>query len=432
MYHNSDINKILSGNVNLLKKIVDIHESNVASKILLLAENVTDLFNLLITDESEPFLSLRNDDSTLTKFTRICFKHLYPLFNLHEDITFKQVMELEIPHPIAVMCYRLDRAQWKHPKSHILSVTAILTLRGICPKLIVHSRETAKQIMKVAGITSISEVDMSSDIPILIKSMTGDFHICEKCKKWVCVECKNSLVIDLSQVRKEHDNTPLLNRSGSDPSVGSKFSPRSLFALKDSPRVNKVKKKILIREVSKTQPYGSSSSVSGSSSSSSSSGSSSSGSSSSGSSSSSQKNQITKKKSLQEPVRPISPNNPYIKKVAMYDNFCRDVIYKGYQRVLLERNYSGPRAKIKECDFRGLMSKWRYFFDSESMYLSYGDILRLLLKEADVNLTEDQLLFWDIQFEKKKRRELYRNRLKEITDDELMSKWKQAYINLPF
>ena len=143
----------LSENIDLLVKIIDLHDPLLVYKIFSLCDNLPNLFNLLLLREPCPELSLRDDDSTLTKFVRICFRYLYILFKLQGNIQFKYVMKVEVPDAIALMCFHLDRILWKHSKSHIIAVTSILTLRGICPKLMITSINTAKDRMKVAGIT---------------------------------------------------------------------------------------------------------------------------------------------------------------------------------------------------------------------------------------------------------------------------------------
>jgi len=364
----------LTDNIDLLIKIIDICDPRLVYKIFSLCRNLPNVFNLLLLRESCPELSLRDDDSTLTKFVRICFRYLYILFKLQGNIQFKYVMKVEVPDAIALMCFHLDRILWKHSKSHIIAVTSILTLRGICPKLMINSINTAKDIMKVAGITSVSEVDMVDDISIMIKSMTGDLHICHKCSKWVCDDCTNPLHLDLSNVASSSSSNNDVDRRRSFSPCN--FSPRNFF-YKESPRQNVIRKKSCPKEYTK----------------------------------------------------PLSPKNPYIKNIALYDNFCRDVIYKGYKNSQVEKNYGKPEIHFTQYDIEELMEKWVYLFDTRENYISYGNILRFIVEKYEYKLNIYQLLYWDNLFSNDERIELYDTRYDEV-DNGHKSKWRECYHKL--
>jgi len=366
----------ITNNIDLLIRIIDTHDPLLVYKIFSLCHNLPNIFNLLLLKESYPELSLRDDDSTLTKFVRICFRYLYILFKLQGNIQFKYVMKVEVPDAIALMCFYLDRILWKHSKSHIIAVTSILTLRGICPKLMINSINTAKDIMKVAGITSISEVDMSDDITIMIKSMTGDLHICHKCSKWICDDCTNPLHLDLSNVASSSGGSSSPDRYRGYSS--RKFSPRNLFS-KESPRQNVVRKKSCPKEFTK----------------------------------------------------PLSPKNPYTKKIALYDNFCRDVIYKGYKNSQIEKDYGKPEITFTAYDIEELMEKWVHLMDTKENYISYGNILRYIVERYQYKLNINQLLYWDNMFSDEQRSELYDTRHDEVEKgDGNKIKWRESYHNL--
>ena len=378
----------LSENIDLLVKIIDLHDPLLVYKIFSLCDNLPNLFNLLLLREPCPELSLRDDDSTLTKFVRICFRYLYILFKLQGNIQFKYVMKVEVPDAIALMCFHLDRILWKHSKSHIIAVTSILTLRGICPKLMINSINTAKDIMKVAGITSVSEVDMVDDIAIMIKSVTGDIHICEKCSKWVCDDCVNPLHLNLSNIASGSSGSNNGSNSGSSSNEGTRhrsgsfsprnFSPRSIFS-KESPRRHVVRKTSCPKEF----------------------------------------------------TRPISPKNPYVKKIALYDNFCRDVIYKGYKNYQSDKSYGTPEINLTAYDIEELMEKWIQLMDSKENYISYGNILRYIVERYQYVLNPNQLLYWDNMFSEDQRLELYNTRCEEIEKEEgIRTKWRECYNNL--
>jgi len=378
-----DFDVHFTGNVDFLEKLLDILDDRIISKILSLCKNLPLIFNTIIKLTPAPELDLRDDHSLLTKFIRICLKYLYPPSLILNDLTFESVMNIKIPDPINIMCYYLDRTIWKHPKSHIIAVTSILTLRGICPKLVVSSFTLAKEVMKIAGISSISEIDILEDVSIIIRSTTGDIHVCQKCKMWICDDCEKSSSPNFSNISPDSPRNSCIRYSSSSNDIGNDttakksksfsprktgtFSPKSFFytSMRDSPRSYKHRKK--------SYP------------------------------------QDTKSKNLRSD------------QISMYDIFCQNIIHKGYKKSVGKNisEFYHP-IKIFKYEIIELMEKFKFFLDTEENYIRYGNILRKIIEENDFCLDRNHFLYWDSQFDETERKELYKNIYCEVivTDDE--------------
>lgn len=357
------LDNIFLNNIKLLEKILLFLDPKVAAKLLGLCKDIPQIFNILIQNEPAPELSLRDDESTLTNFVRICFKYLFPLQYFKEDITFKHALRTEIPEPISMMCYHMERVLYKNPKSHIVSVTSIIALRGLCPKIVCISVKTAKKLMKVAGMCSLSDKDFPDEIYIIIKDSSGHLHICNKCKKWTCSLCtedetsKSKIpILDLGMCSNgsrfsSPKNTNLHIKSES-------FSPRNI--------IHSGKKTF-----SKDQPKLSS-----------------------------------PQHNIKSLSKPESPGNPYNKNYSLYDNFCRDIVYKGYRSVLLPSTHR--KYDIFSFDEIEELTKALYFFtDTVENYISYGYLIKTIASNSKYKFSDKDFFYYDDLLTMEQRIKLY-------------------------
>lgn len=371
-------------NTKLLERIIQIFDLKVTATLLGLCKDIPEVFSTLIQKEKAPELSLRNDSSTLTIFVRICFKYLFPLQDFKEDITFKHALRVDIHESIAMMIFHMERALYKHPKSHIIATTCILTLRGLCPKIIGVSVDIAKKIMKVAGMCSLSDKDLPDEIYIIIRdTSSGDLHICNKCKKWTCDRCEGELTkpkipkLDLAKC-KESISSPRNTHLHE-----SSFSPRNII----HPRK---------RSLSKDPP------------------------------------QATSLHNIHSFLKKESPGNRLEKNYSLYDNFCRDVVYKGYRSVLLP---STPRKyhTFSENEIEELIKAWYCFMDTFENYKTYGDIIRSIGHNFGYKFSKEDFIYYDNLLSMEQRIKLYNeykngeeNIDEEITKDEGIEEiWKR-------
>lgn len=371
---NSTLDSCFSNNVALLERLIKHVDPHVVKKLLNICKDIPQLFNVLLQRESSPELSLRDDDSVLTNFIRICIKYIFPLFEYSDGISLKYALKTDVPEAIAMMCYHLDRVLYRNPKSHIISVTSILVLRGMCPKIIGVSVPVAKKLMKVAGLSSLADKDLSDDISIIIRCSSGDVHICGKCKKWICDDCGDDKGkvprLNLTECNKE----PLRTRET--------FSPRSII----HPRR---------RSASKDSPRSST--------------------------------------NLQSFLKPDSPGNPFNKKLSMYDNFCRDVIYKGYRSVLLPSTPRKYDYYFSTEEIGELMKAWHSFTNTFENYQSYGDMIRIVARNNNYEFSKKDLIFWDDLFSIEHKNRLYdevTQKIENPNDTITEIKWKRMFKKL--
>ncbi len=338
---NKFIDKYFIDNIDLFERIIRVFSDNymLLSKLFKLCKNIPYLFYLIVNKEKYPDLRTREDTSIITIFIRICLNYLYRLPTFQPHTKIKNMFHLEFPDEINAICHYMDQSlRLKgYSNSYNIAVTSILVLRGICPKLVIYSLETSKELMKIAGVSTLNILDVPKDVEVdnpkkhvkpKLKRMKR-VHMCTECKNWVCEPC---------------------SRANNDLHV----APHKTMSLKNIK--NPFSLKLNLNDIKAE-------------------------------SSSSNSPRTTK--------TPKHNDIPSEYMISKYDRFCRDIVIKGHKYTVSPYTPKECNILFSGDEIDILKQNWYKFSDNNIQFAKYGSILQHII---GTNTADQDFYYWDSLF----------------------------------
>ena len=365
---NKCIDTVLIKDISMLKFIIKYlgHNIKLLSKLLLLCKDPLYIFYLLLMDSRDPISESRIDECIITIYIKTCINHLYDMPTFSKTTKVKHILQLEFQDEINALCHYMDQALRikgvEHP--HIKAVTSCIVLRGICPRLVVYSLETSKDLMKIAGVSSLSLHDVPSDKEIEKESFNVKkkdkpclkrmerVHMCSECKNWVCAPCQDK------EDKLKND------------------SPRGKFKTLSRLRLN-------LTDISDSN--------------------------------------LTSRFSI-SPRTPKTPTTPkiaeYNRQMALkYDRFCRDIVIKGHKYITMPYTPKERDILFTIDDIGTLKDIWHTMikeeFHNKEWIISYGLALQTIINNKSQN---KDLYYWNMLFTEDELKILLNNHNKTVTE----------------